>query len=104
MVANPVWFPFLPLFIIYNNVMDDLDGILAKGLGIQSKFGATLDNVCDGIAHIFFVWVIASRAEWFVIPFAMAATTAIIVRITSRIEHEDAPPQGTPTNELIRHN
>ena len=40
----------IPL-IIFNNVMDDLDGILADKLHIRSRFGADLDNVCDAVAH-----------------------------------------------------
>ena len=44
----------LPL-IVYNNIMDDLDGVLAAKLNIKSNFGARLDNVCDAIAHSVFV-------------------------------------------------
>ena len=40
----------IPL-IIFNNVMDDLDGVLAAKLDIRSRFGANLDNVCDAVAH-----------------------------------------------------
>ena len=47
----------LPL-IIYNNVMDDLDGVLAVKLNIRSNFGALLDNVCDAIAHTVVVMVV----------------------------------------------
>ena len=47
----------IPL-IFYNNVMDDLDGVLAARLNIQSNFGALLDNVCDAIAHTAFVMVV----------------------------------------------
>ena len=84
--------------------MDDLDGILAKSLGIQSRFGATLDNICDAVAHILIIWVVVSRAEWFVIPFALTATAAVIIRSTTRIECSEGTSQrGSPTNELMRH-
>ena len=38
-------FQYLIPLIIYNNVMDDLDGILAGKLNIRSGVGATMDNV-----------------------------------------------------------
>ena len=37
---------YLPGLIVYSNMMDDLDGILAVKLGIKSQFGALLDNRC----------------------------------------------------------
>jgi len=37
---------YLCALIVFNNIMDDLDGILAKKLRLQSDFGAGLDNVC----------------------------------------------------------
>ena len=43
---------FLIPLIVFNNVMDDLDGILAAKLNIRSRFGADLDNVCDAVAHV----------------------------------------------------
>ena len=41
---------YLMPLMLYNNLMDDLDGVLAVKLGITSDFGARLDNVCDAIA------------------------------------------------------
>ena len=38
--------------IVYNNFMDDLDGVLAAKLNTRSRFGADLDNVCDAVAHV----------------------------------------------------
>ena len=49
---------YLFQLIIYNNVMDDLDGVLAVKLNIRSNFGALLDNVCDAIAHTVVVMVV----------------------------------------------
>ena len=51
-------YQYLIPLIIYNNVMDDLDGVLAAKLNIRSNFGALLDNVCDVIAHTVFVMVV----------------------------------------------
>ena len=45
-------FQYVIPLIIYNNFIDDLDGVLAAALNIRSKFGADLDNVCDAVAHI----------------------------------------------------
>ena len=53
----------LPL-IIFNNVMDDLDGIVAIKLNIKSAFGAALDNVCDVVAHTVFVLMVGMHHGW----------------------------------------
>ena len=50
----------IPL-IVYNNIMDDLDGILAAKLNIKSEFGAILDNVCDAFSHTLFVLLVAMQ-------------------------------------------
>ena len=101
----------LPL-IIYNNVMDDLDGVLAAKLNIRSDFGALLDNVCDAIAHVAFVMVagmhIALEARhpylgWICIASSLLATGAMILRVVTRIHPTSATGTGSPTNELIRH-
>ena len=49
---------FLIPLIIFNNVMDDLDGLLAARLDLKSSLGAILDNVCDLVAHTLFVLVV----------------------------------------------
>ncbi len=101
----------LPL-IIYNNVMDDLDGVLAAKLNIRSHFGALLDNVCDAIAHTVFVMVVgmhfAQQAghpylSGFCLASSLLATTAVILRIVTRIDPDSVTGTGSPTNELIRH-
>ena len=56
----------IPL-IIYNNIMDDLDGILSAKLNARSEFGARLDNVCDAISHTIIVMVIGLHYGWFVV-------------------------------------
>jgi len=101
----------LPL-IIYNNVMDDLDGVLAAKLNIRSSFGAGLDNVCDAIAHPVFVMVVgmhfAQESEYsylggLCLASSLLATAAIILRVVDRIDPTSATGVGSPTNELIRH-
>lgn len=97
------WFLYLPFFIIYNNIMDDLDGIVAKKLGIQSKFGARLDNVCDAIAHVLIAWVIAAHYAGIVAVFGVIASVSMIVRVASRLDDSTCNESGTSTNELMRH-
>ena len=101
----------LPL-IIYNNVMDDLDGVLAAKLNIRSNFGALLDNVCDAIAHTVFVMVVGMHfAREAAHPYlggvclasSLLATVAMIVRVVARINPTSATGMGSPTNELVRH-
>ena len=100
----------LPL-IIYNNIMDDLDGALAKRLDIRSKFGAMMDNVCDTVSHTVLALVIGmhyfAQADNVIIggllvTGSLLATAAIILRSVSRMDPE-RPKAGSPTNELIRH-
>ncbi len=92
----------IPL-IIFNNVMDDLDGVLAAKLDIRSRFGANLDNVCDAVAHVALTSVVAAHFGGLVMAFAMAAAASIIIRATSRLDPDKVTSGGTPTNELMRH-
>jgi phosphatidylserine synthase len=105
-------YQYLIPLIIYNNFMDDLDGVLAAKLNIRSDFGALLDNVCDAIAHTAFVMFVgvqvAQQSEYSFlgeICFAtsLLASISIIVRIVTRIDPTAATGGGSPTNELIRH-
>ena len=50
--------------IVFNNIMDDLDGIVAVKLNIKSVFGAVLDNVCDAVAHTAFVLTVGMHYGW----------------------------------------
>ena len=90
----------IPL-IIFNNIMDDLDGILATRLGLKSDFGAKLDNVCDAIAHALFVMVIGMHYGLICGFIGLIAVAAILIRVVSRLTSSDGT--GSPTNELIRH-
>jgi len=106
----------LPL-ILYNNVMDDLDGILAAKLNIRSNIGALLDNVCDGIVHTMFVMIVGmhyfqgmgtqeagySYLGSICLASSLLATVAMAVRVVTRINPTSATGTGSPTNELIRH-
>jgi len=90
----------IPL-IIYNNVMDDLDGILAGKLGLRSDFGAYLDNVIDAVAHTIFVMVVGMHFGWICGSIGLIAVVSILIRAVSRLTCSNG--NGSPTNELIRH-
>lgn len=101
----------LPL-IVYNNIMDDLDGILAIKLDIKSGFGARLDNVCDTVSHAVFVFVVGmhyfQQSESLLMGIGcvaggLLATTAIVLRSVTRLDPDAPTGTGSPTNELIRH-
>ena len=105
-------YQYLIPLIIYNNVMDDLDGVLAAKLNIRSDFGALLDNVCDAIAHTVVVMVVGMHfaqeaahpsVGWICLASSMMATVAMIVRVVTRINPTSVTGIGSPTNELIRH-
>ena len=92
----------IPL-IIFNNVMDDLDGILAAKLNIRSRFGANLDNVCDAVAHVALVSAVGAHFGGPILMVGMVAAASIILRATSRLNPDVAIAGGSPTNELMRH-
>lgn len=101
-------YDYLIPLMIYNNVMDDLDGIVAKKLNIQSRFGAVLDNFCDGIAHILFIGVVCIGVvcvhhDALTAGVGGLAAIAVLVRVITRIRTSSTVLIGTPTNELIRH-
>jgi len=92
----------IPL-IIFNNVMDDLDGVLAAKLDIRSRFGADLDNVCDAFAHTAMVLAVGAHFGGLAFMVSMIAAASIILRTTSRLNPDVATGSGSPTNELMRH-
>ena len=96
-------FLYLCPLIIFNNVMDDLDGILAKKMGLRSEFGAGLDNVCDAVAHILIVMVVGSHYGGVVLAASLLSAVAILIRVVQRVDPSYAAGSGTPTNELMRH-
>jgi phosphatidylserine synthase len=96
-------FQYLVLLIIYNNIMDDLDGILAWKLNLKSAFGGALDNVCDAVAHIIFVMILGIHYGMICSLASLVAGAAILIRVTSRITVSAKTSTGSPTNELMRH-
>ena len=92
----------IPL-IIFNNVMDDLDGVLAAKLNIRSRFGADLDNVCDAVAHVALALAVGAHFSGLVLMGSLIASASIILRVTSRVNPDAVPGVGSPTNELMRH-
>ena len=92
----------IPL-IIYNNIMDDLDGILAIKLNLKSDFGAALDNVCDAVAHIIIVMALGVHYGVAFSIASLVAVAAILLRVTSRVSVSKKINAGSPTNELMRH-
>jgi len=96
-------FAYLGALIVFNNIMDDLDGILAKKLRLGSNFGAGLDNVCDAVAHILIAMVVGAHYGGIVLAFSLLAAVAILVRVLQRLAPSPACGTGTPTNELMRH-
>ena len=96
-------FVYLCPLIIFNNIMDDLDGILANKLGLRSEFGAGLDNVCDAVAHILIAMVVGSHYGGVVLAASLLSAVAILIRVVQRVDPSYAAGSGTPTNELMRH-
>lgn len=92
----------IPL-IIFNNVMDDLDGVLAAKLDIRSRFGANLDNVCDAVAHVALALAVGAHFGGVVLVVSAIAAGSIILRVTSRVNPDAVYGGGSPTNELMRH-
>ncbi|MCK5923282.1 MAG: CDP-alcohol phosphatidyltransferase family protein, partial [Methylococcales bacterium] len=92
----------IPL-IIFNNVMDDLDGVLAAKLNIRSRFGADLDNVCDAVAHVALLLAVSAHFGGLVLITGMVAATSIILRVVTRVNPDGQTGNGSPTNELMRH-
>ncbi len=104
-------YQYLIPLIVYNNVMDDLDGILAAKLNIKSQFGAILDNVCDAFAHTVFVMVVGMQV-WtdqggvyggVCAALSLVAATSLVLRVVSRLDPAAVTATGSPTNELARH-
>jgi phosphatidylglycerophosphate synthase len=96
-------FQYLLPLILYNNVMDDLDGILAAKLDLKSEFGAALDNVCDAVSHILVAMAVGMHYGGICALLSLAAAISILVRVVFRLIPTSAASGGSPTNELMRH-
>ena len=96
-------YQYIVPLIIYNNIMDDLDGILAIKMNIKSDFGARLDNLCDGISHCIIVMAVAMHYGPVCAAAGLIAVTGIMLRVVSRLAPDAGTGTGSPTNELIRH-
>ena len=96
-------YQYLIPLIVYNNIMDDLDGILAAKLDLKSKFGGRLDNVCDALSHGIFVMVIGMHYGLLCGIAGLFAVVAILIRVVYRLGPGHHENTGSPTNELIRH-
>jgi phosphatidylserine synthase len=96
-------YQFLIPLIMYNNVMDDLDGVLAAKLNIRSEFGAILDNVCDSIAHSIVVMVVGMNFGGVCAAASLFGVAAMVLRGVTRLVPGRTIGTGSPTNELIRH-
>jgi phosphatidylserine synthase len=96
-------YQYLFPLMIYGNVMDDLDGILAAKLNIKSGFGGRLDNVCDAIGHSILVMVVGMKFGGVCAVASLIGTAAVIIRSVTRLDPVRATDTGSATNELIRH-
>jgi len=97
-------YQYLIPLIIYNNIMDDLDGILAVKMNIKSTFGATLDNLCDGISHSIIILTVGMHFGGTCAAASLIAVTSLMIRVVSRLNPSSTVSgAGSPTNELIRH-
>ena len=105
-------YQYLVPLIIYNNIMDDLDGVLAVRMEIKSELGALLDNVCDAVSHTVFVMVVGMHycqnagnvsVGGVCVASSLLAAVAIILRVVTRLDPKSVTGTGSPTNELIRH-
>ena len=94
---------YVILLIIFNNFIDDLDGVLAAKLNIRSRFGADLDNVCDAVAHISLALAVGAHFGSFLIVASAIAAGSILIRIVSRLQPTASEERGSQTNELMRH-
>ncbi len=94
---------YLVPLIIFNNFMDDLDGVLATKLNIRSHFGADLDNVCDAVAHIILALAVGAHFGGLLMAASAIGAGAILLRVVARLDTKTTNGNGSPTNELMRH-
>ncbi|MCZ6885111.1 MAG: CDP-alcohol phosphatidyltransferase family protein [Alphaproteobacteria bacterium] len=96
-------YKYLIPLIIFNNFMDDLDGVLAAKLNIRSRFGADLDNVCDAVAHVILAMAVGAHFGGLLIAASAIAAGSILLRVVTRLNPNAIGETGSQTNELMRH-
>ena len=89
--------------IVYNNFMDDLDGVLAAKLNTRNRFGADLDNVCDAVAHVVLALAVGAHFGSPLIAASAIAAGSILLRVVARLGPKATEGIGSQTNELMRH-
>ena len=89
--------------IVFNNFMDDLDGVLAAKLNIKTRFGAHLDNVCDVVAHAMLALAVGAHFGSLIIIASAIAAGSILLRVVTRLNPSATEGTGSQTNELMRH-
>ena len=89
--------------IVFNNFIDDLDGVLAAKLNIKTRFGADLDNVCDAVAHAMLALAVGAHFGSLLIGASALAAGSIILRVITRLNPKAIEGIGSQTNELMRH-
>ena len=94
---------YVVALIIYNNFMDDLDGVLAAWLDIKTRFGADLDNVCDAVAHAILALAVGAHFGNLLIVASAIAAGSILLRVVTRLGPRAIEGIGSQTNELMRH-
>jgi len=94
---------FVIALILFNNFMDDLDGVLAARLNIKTRFGADLDNVCDAVAHAILTLAVGAHFGGLVMVASAIAAGAILLRVVGRLDPRAIEGIGSQTNELMRH-
>jgi phosphatidylserine synthase len=96
-------YQYIVPLIIFNNIMDDLDGVLAAKLNIRSRFGADLDNICDAVAHVILALAVGAHFGSLLIAASAIAAGSIVLRVAIRLDPNTTEGTGSPTNELMRH-
>jgi len=92
---------YLPLIVAINLLADDLDGMVARRLGVGGEFGRYLDLVCDAASHAFLLMIVAVNHGVLSVLIAPVVLMSMFYRLSKSASQTIGKNNGTTTNEYI---
>ncbi|MCP5353284.1 MAG: CDP-alcohol phosphatidyltransferase family protein [Chromatiales bacterium] len=93
--------PLLAWATLFQLLMDDVDGWLARRLNVASAMGRCMDDICDVVAHAGVVLLIASELGTPVLIAAMINVLGMVTRTARRLSATDRLGWGQTTNDSV---
>lgn len=86
---------------LFQLLMDDIDGWLARRMGVASLFGRSMDDICDVVAHTTALLLMAQDFGNMVWAAAMINAATMVIRTARRLSTPHQLRWGQTTNDSV---